>query len=73
MLLTLLLVAEATLGVLAGVYPDYVGVGLTNRLVDMLQRNFGVPGKEQLTAAVDLAQNKVSFMLILLYKVSCYS
>lgn len=29
-------------------------------MTDLWQRNYGVPGKEQYTAAIDLAQNRVS-------------
>lgn len=56
-LLVVLLLGESSVGVLAVVCPEYVGVTVSmTRLAESLQRAYGVPGKEQFTAAVDLAQ-----------------
>ncbi|XP_021912811.1 uncharacterized protein LOC110826460 isoform X2 [Zootermopsis nevadensis] len=55
--LVVLLLAESSLGVLAVVCPEYLGATVSvKQLTQSLQRTYGVPGKEQFTAAVDLAQ-----------------
>jgi hypothetical protein len=55
-----LLLGESSVGVLAVVCPEYLGVTVSmTRLAESLQRTYGVPGKEQFTAAVDLAQTIV--------------
>lgn len=56
----MLLLGESSLGVLAVICPEYLGVTVTKtQLAESLQRTYGVPGKEQFTAAVDLAQTTV--------------
>lgn len=56
----MLLLAESCLGVLAVVCPEYLGVTVSvTQLAQSLQRTYGVPGKEQFTAAIDLAQTMV--------------
>jgi hypothetical protein len=59
-LLVVLLLAESCVGVLAVVCPEYLGVTVSMaHLARSLQRTYGVPGKEQFTAAIDLAQTTV--------------
>jgi len=59
-LLVVLLLGESSLGVLAFICPEYLGVTVTKtQLTESLQRTYGVPGKEQFTAAIDLAQTTV--------------
>jgi hypothetical protein len=59
-LLVVLLLGESSLGVLAVICPEYLGVTVTKtQLAESLQRTYGVPGKEQFTAAIDLAQTTV--------------
>nr|CAD7409752.1 unnamed protein product [Timema cristinae] len=56
-LLVVLLLGECSFSVLATLCPQYLGVGVgSTKLVEALQRRYGVPGKDQFTAAVDLAQ-----------------
>ncbi|KAK3917207.1 CD82 antigen [Frankliniella fusca] len=56
-LLTLLLLGEMAVGALGVLGPQFLGLAVEHpRLADALQRGYGVPGKEQLTAAFDLAQ-----------------
>ncbi|XP_026280247.1 uncharacterized protein LOC113207771 isoform X2 [Frankliniella occidentalis] len=56
-LLTLLLLGEMAVGALAVLGPQFLGLAVEHpRLTDALQRGYGVPGKEQFTAAFDLAQ-----------------
>ncbi|PSN31531.1 hypothetical protein C0J52_21281 [Blattella germanica] len=56
-LLVVLLLGECSLGVLAIVCPEYLGVTISmGQLAESLQRTYGVPGKDQFTAAIDLAQ-----------------
>jgi hypothetical protein len=75
-LLVVLLLGESSLGVLAVICPEYLGVTVSvTQLTESLQRTYGVPGKEQFTAAIDLAQTNVREILELLvvdplYKVS---
>jgi hypothetical protein len=65
-LLVILLLVESSLGVLAVVCPEYLGVVVSaTELVQSLQRTYGVPGKEQFTAAIDLAQTLVRRALML--------
>lgn len=67
----MLLLGESSVGVLAVVCPEYVGVTISmTRLAESLQRAYGVPGKEQFTAAVDLAQTIVRTTLFLPSKIS---
>lgn len=52
---------ECAVYVVATVWPTCLGLGLDPEdLVKSLQRNYGVAGQEQFTAAVDLAQANVS-------------
>ncbi|XP_034240056.1 uncharacterized protein LOC117644588 [Thrips palmi] len=56
-LLTLLLLGELAVGALAALGPQFLGLAVEHpRLTDALQRGYGVPGREQFTAAFDLAQ-----------------
>ncbi|XP_068083116.1 CD151 antigen-like, partial [Anabrus simplex] len=56
-LLIVLLLGECSLGGLITICPQYMGVGVsTARLVETVRQNYGVPGREQITAALDLAQ-----------------
>ncbi|XP_012255719.1 CD82 antigen-like [Athalia rosae] len=60
-LIILLLLGECTVCVLAVFWPHVLGVDVrTTRLVRALQRSYAVPGKEQFTAALDLAQTSFS-------------
>lgn len=60
-LLTLMLLAELAVGALAALGPQFLGLAVEHpRLTDALQRGYGVPGREQFTAAFDLAQVTVS-------------
>ncbi|XP_012279594.1 tetraspanin-17 [Orussus abietinus] len=55
--LVLLLLGECTVCVLAVFWPNLLGVDVRPaRLVRALQRSYAVPGREQFTAALDLAQ-----------------
>lgn len=55
-----ILVGECAVYVIATVWPTCLGLGLDlEDLVKNLQRNYGVAGQEQFTAAVDLAQANV--------------
>lgn len=66
----MLLLGESSVGVLAVVCPEYVGVTVSvTRLTESLQRSYGVPGKEQFTAAVDLAQTLVRTTQFLFCKI----
>ncbi|KAJ9583056.1 hypothetical protein L9F63_022598 [Diploptera punctata] len=57
MFLVMLLLGESSLVVLAIVCPEYLGITVSvTRLAESLQKRYGVPGKDQFTAAVDLAQ-----------------
>ncbi|XP_034946633.1 CD82 antigen-like [Chelonus insularis] len=59
--LILLLLSEFTLCAVAVFWPDLIGVDVhSTRLVRALQRNYGLPGREQFTAALDLAQTTYS-------------
>lgn len=59
-LLTLLLLGELAVGALAALGPQFLGLAIESpRLTDALQRGYGVPGREQFTAALDLAQVSV--------------
>lgn len=58
--IVLLLVGECTVCVLAVFWPHLLGVDVRpTRLIRALQRNYAVPGREQFTAALDLAQTMV--------------
>lgn len=60
--LLVLLVAECVLAVLAVLCPQYLGLTIDREDVqDNWQRTYGVPGREQYTAAIDLAQTKVLY------------
>ncbi|KAK7864200.1 hypothetical protein R5R35_004111 [Gryllus longicercus] len=59
-LLVVLLLGESTLGALVAVCPQYLGIGMSSsQLLEVLQHNYGVPGQEQVTAALDLTQTKM--------------
>lgn len=61
--LLVLLVAECVLAVLAVLCPQYLGLTIDREDVqDNWQRTYGVPGREQYTAAIDLAQTKVLYL-----------
>ncbi|GLH08830.1 Tetraspanin [Gryllus bimaculatus] len=51
---------KSTLGALVAVCPQYLGIGMSSsQLLEVLQHNYGVPGQEQVTAALDLTQTKM--------------
>ncbi|KAG8241940.1 hypothetical protein J6590_076058 [Homalodisca vitripennis] len=57
--LLILLVAECVVGVLALLCPQYLGLSMDKEdIKDNWQRTYGVPGREQYTAAIDLVQTK---------------
>lgn len=59
-LLIILLVVESVISSLTVMCPQYLGIKLQQEeLLDTWQRYYGVPGREQFTAAVDLIQTKV--------------
>lgn len=59
--LLLLLVGECVVSVLVVLCPQYLGLTLNREILqDNWQRTYGVPGREQYTAAIDLIQTKVS-------------
>lgn len=61
-MLVILLVAECVVSILAILCPQYLGLNLDREeLQDSWQRNYGVPGREQYTAAVDLVQTQVIY------------
>lgn len=55
-----LILMEAVIGIVIGICPEYLGLTLNDeQMTDIWQRNYGVPGKEQYTAAIDLLQIKM--------------
>ncbi|XP_044012439.1 tetraspanin-11-like [Aphidius gifuensis] len=59
--LVLLLIGEFSICVLTVFWPQLLGVDVRpSRLIRTLQRNYAVPGREQFTAALDLAQTTFS-------------
>lgn len=59
-MIVLLLIGETTVCVLAVFWPNLLGIDVQQtRLVRALQRSYAVPGREQFTAALDLAQTMV--------------
>lgn len=57
----MVLICECTVYAVAWIWPQCMGLGLDSEaLVKTLQRNYGVSGQDQFTAAVDLAQTSVS-------------
>lgn len=60
-MLVVLLLAETSFGVVASLCPQMIGVSMDrDQMVTSLMNNYGVPGRDQYTAAVDLAQTLVS-------------
>ncbi|XP_033217935.1 tetraspanin-17-like [Belonocnema kinseyi] len=60
-MIVLLLIGEATVCVLTVFWPHLLGIDVRpSRLVRALQRSYAVPGREQFTAALDLAQTMFS-------------
>ncbi|XP_026686000.1 tetraspanin-11-like [Diaphorina citri] len=58
-ILLVVLLAESVFGILTAICPEYMGLKTENEdVTDQWQRNYGVPGREQYTAAIDLAQTK---------------
>ena len=48
------------MGVVTAICPEYLGLKFNKEsLTDVWQNNYGVPGKEQYTVAIDLIQVKV--------------
>jgi hypothetical protein len=71
-LLVVMLLSESSLGVLAVICPEYLGVTVTKtQLAESLQRTYGVPGKEQFTAAIDLAQTivRITFHSVIKFEI----
>lgn len=59
---------EAVIGIVIGICPEYLGLTLNDeQMTDIWQRNYGVPGKEQYTAAIDLLQIKVITAYLFFY------
>ncbi|XP_018914644.2 CD151 antigen [Bemisia tabaci] len=57
--LLVLLLAESVIGILTVIFPEYLGVNLSrDALMSLWQRTYGVPGKEQFTASIDLVQTR---------------
>lgn len=57
----MLLLFEISVGVIGSFCPQTFGAGMDrDQMVTSLMNNYGVPGKDQYTAAVDLAQTVVS-------------
>ncbi len=57
LLILLLLVIEFGICVVVTIWPNCLGLNLNvTRMVKLLQGNYGVPGNEQFTVAMDLAQ-----------------
>ncbi len=55
-----LLLTQGVVGIVVSISPEYVNLYFErNSLTDMWQCNYGVPGKEQYTVAIDLVQVKV--------------
>lgn len=65
MTLILLLLGECTVCIIAVFWPHILGIDVRPaRLIRALQRSYAVPGREQFTAALDLAQTTVKFILL---------
>jgi len=63
--LSLMLLGELSVIILSALAPQSLGLVFdSGRLLAVLQRGYGTPGSEQLTAAIDLAQATVSQCLI---------
>lgn len=59
------LVGECAVYAMAWAWPHCVGFGLDmEELIRTLQRDYGASGKEQFTAAIDLAQTTVRNLFI---------
>ncbi|KAL1490759.1 hypothetical protein ABEB36_013404 [Hypothenemus hampei] len=57
-LVMIVLISECSIYAVAWLWPQCMGLGLDSEaLVKNLQRNYGVSGQEQFTAAIDLAQS----------------
>ncbi|XP_060523754.1 tetraspanin-11 [Cylas formicarius] len=57
LLVMIVLVGECAIYIVAWIWPQCVGLGLNaDHLAKELQRNYGVSGQDQFTAAIDLAQ-----------------
>ncbi|XP_065206397.1 leukocyte surface antigen CD53 [Planococcus citri] len=55
-----LLLGESVMGVVTAICPEYLGLKFNKEsLSDVWQRNYGVPGREQYTVAIDLIQVKL--------------
>lgn len=60
--LVILLIMETSFGAVASFCPQIIGIAADrDQMVAALMNNYGVPGRSQYTAAVDLAQTLVSF------------
>lgn len=60
MTIILLLLGECTVCIIAVFWPHILGIDVRPaRLIRALQRSYSVPGREQFTAALDLAQTTV--------------
>ncbi|BES96033.1 Tetraspanin family [Nesidiocoris tenuis] len=57
--LVVMLIMETTAVIFLSATPHYVGIEIDpDTLIDMWQRNYGVPGKERYTASVDIIQTE---------------
>lgn len=65
LIIILLLFGECTVCIIAVFWPHILGIDVRPaRLIRALQRSYAVPGREQFTAALDLAQTTVSLYFI---------
>lgn len=61
LMIILLMMVEISICTVVIFFPQYLGIDLQpSRLIRALQRNYAVPGREQFTAALDLAQSVFS-------------
>lgn len=69
-MLVILLLVETSFGVVAALCPQMVGVSMDrDQMVTTLMNNYGVPGRDQYTVAVDFAQTLVSFVRLKVLKI----
>lgn len=69
-MIILLMMVEISICTVVIFFPQYLGIDLQpSRLIRALQRNYAVPGREQFTAALDLAQSVVSKVAIFVLRI----
>lgn len=63
LIIMVILVGECAMYAISWAWPHCLGLDLdVDELTKTLQRSYGVPGQEQFTAAIDLAQSTVSIL-----------